>query len=331
MPSSDLEPDYLPPPSPRNDDRQAGLFDDPYDLDQFRLALEDVYAAGASDEEEEDPPEAVIVPQPPPPADLPDPPPAQAPPDILGNRPASPANELGDVAIPGVSELEHPALAHALDLPPLPPSLSPRTVYTESHPLWYVRVILLLVAYLHTHHHVTFRAADLTLSTLRTLFVALNLIDQRDPMPRTLTTTMKRLDLTDKFYILIECAACRRLFRPDIANRKLHCFNCNTPLFTTTSRSLLVRLLRRDAPIPIPRTVAPLCLLSTAILYLIRQPGIEAYFDAYKTRMAPPPGEYRSIHDGSRWKILVGSDGKPFFGPDHNGELRIPVILHVDW
>lgn len=178
--------------------------------------MEDVYAAGASDEEEEDPPEAVIVPPPPPlRADLPDPPPAQAPPDVLGNRPASPANELGDVAIPGVSELEHPALAHALDLPPLPPSLSPRTVYTESHPLWYVRVILLLVAYLHTHHHVTFRAADLTLLTLRTLFVALNLIDQRDRMPRTLTTTMKRLDLTDKFYILIECATCRRLFHPD--------------------------------------------------------------------------------------------------------------------
>ncbi|EIW53620.1 uncharacterized protein TRAVEDRAFT_52738 [Trametes versicolor FP-101664 SS1] len=321
-------PEASPPPSPSEDDDGLGLFDGPGHYDAFRLALEEI-AGDASDEEDAlalndqhaTPPQSPRLLQ-------------QV--DGRGSRTPSPDNAAEAaprVEIPDVSELDHPALAHALDLPALPPSLSPRVVFERSHPLWYVRVILLLVAYLHTHHHVTFRASDLTLSMLRAIFVALGMLDSRDPMPRTLTTTFKRLDLTDKFHILIECSSCRRLFRPDIANKKLHCFVCNTPLFTTPScaLALLIRVLRMDAPIPIPRTIAPLCLLSSAIAYLMNQPGIETYWEAWTTRPAPPPGEYRSIHDGSRWKILVGPDGKPFFGPDINGELRVPVILHVDW
>ncbi|KAI0826965.1 hypothetical protein BC628DRAFT_1502389 [Trametes gibbosa] len=312
-----------PPHSPHDENRQLGLYDDPNDLDVLQLSV----GEGPIANDEEDllgvpGTETRYSPQPQPPGDER----CSAPsPDLLVNPDAH------DVAIPGISPREHPALAHILDLPPIPPSIPPHTVYAECHPLWYIRVTLLLVAYLHTHHHVTFRAADLTLSTLRMLFVALNLINALDPMPRTLTTTLKRLDLTDKFYILIECTSCRLLFKPDIKNYNLQCFRCKTPLFTTTSRTLLARLLRREAPIPIPRTVAPLRLLSSALAFLISQPGIESYLQAWTTRPAPPAGEYRSIQDGARWQTLMGADAKPFFGPEHHDELRVPVILHVDW
>ncbi|KAH9858844.1 hypothetical protein C2E23DRAFT_880266 [Lenzites betulinus] len=312
-----------PPGSPAEEGRQLGLYDDPNDLDVLQRSL----GEDPTEDEEQEPVEAQdpghlrLSPQP------------QPLDDGLGRPPSPDAAEpdAHDVAIPGISQHEHPALAHALHLPSLPPSLSPHAVYSECHALWYVRIVLLLVAYLHTHHHVTFRAADLTLSTLRMLFIALGLIDALDPMPRTLTTTLKRLNLTDKFHILIECTGCRLLFRPNIKNYRFQCIQCDTPLFTTTPRTLLMRLLRLDAPTPIPRTVAPMRLLSSALAYLISQPGIEAYFEAWTTRPAPPSGEYRSIHDGSRWKTLLGCDGKPFFGPDYDGELRVPVILHVDW
>ncbi|KAH9851419.1 hypothetical protein C2E23DRAFT_860602 [Lenzites betulinus] len=326
-------PDNSPPRSPTDENRQLGLYDDPNDLDLLQLSLGEC----ATDNEDDSPDVPAgapggsprLSPQPQLPSDEP-------------RRPSSPAGAAPDardvaepntqyVAIPGMSPQEHPALAHILDLPPIPLSISPHTVYAECHPLWYVRITLLLAAYLHTHHHVTFRAADLVLSTLRTLFVALDLIDTHDPMPRTLTTTLKRLDLTDKFYILIECVSCRQLFKPNIKNYRLQCFQCKIPLFTTTSRTLLARLLRRDAPIPIPRTVAPLRLLSSALAYLIGQPGIESYLEAWTTRPAPPVGEYRSIQDGSRWKTLMGADDKAFFGLDHGEELQVPVILHVDW
>lgn len=324
QPAARFGPDHSevsPPRSPLHEDRQLGLYDDPDDFDFLQLNIEE--STVAAEEDVPEPDSLRSSPEPQPPAEDAD----------RSPSPMDPAETASQatVAIPGVSRREHPTLVHALDLPALPPSLAPRTVYRESHSLWYVRVILLLVAYLHTHHHVTFRASDLTLTTMRALLVALGLIDATDPMPRTLTTTLKRLDLTDKFHVLVECTSCRRLFKPDIVNRELHCFKCNIPLFTITTRSLLVRMLRRDAPTPIPRTVVPVRLLSAALLYLINQPGIETYFEAWTTRTAPPPGEYRSIHDGTRWKTLPGHDGKLFFGPERHGELRVPVIFHADW
>lgn len=150
-------------------------------------------------------------------------------------------------------------------------------------------------------------------------------------MPLTLTTTLKHLDLTNKFYILIECPACRCLFGPDCTNHQLQCFTCSIPLFTAPSRPNLIHIFGASTARPIPRAVAPLRLLSAAMAYLIGQPSIETYFDTWKTCPAPPPGEYRSIHDGHRWKTIQGPDKKLFFGPDHNNELRIPIIMHVNW
>ncbi|EJF57317.1 hypothetical protein DICSQDRAFT_35914, partial [Dichomitus squalens LYAD-421 SS1] len=58
---------------------------------------------------------------------------------------------------------------------------------------------------------------------------------------------------------------------------------------------------------------------------------IERELDAWRYKPPPPPGVFRSIQDGRRWKSLKGADGQPFFGPQGGHELRIAVILHIDW
>ncbi|TBU21201.1 hypothetical protein BD311DRAFT_679081, partial [Dichomitus squalens] len=129
----------------------------------------------------------------------------------------------------------HPLFARASELPTIPPPVPASDVYASAHSLWYIRSVLLLVVFLHTHHHVTFRACNLTLSTLRSIFVAVKLIDNADPMPTTLTTALRRLDLTDRFHVLIECPQCRRLFKPKIVNHNIKCPECDIPLFSASS------------------------------------------------------------------------------------------------
>ncbi|CDO75664.1 hypothetical protein BN946_scf184941.g17 [Trametes cinnabarina] len=318
--------------SPIAADRQLGLYDDPDDLDQLQQELElrdevdeaqGVISRARSD--------ARTLATSPGPRDA-------IAPDGLASWPlgrGSPDADSDDsesyaLFPPGVSRRTHPLLAHVCYLPELPKTAAHRATYDNSHPLWFVRIILLLVAFLHTHHHVTFRAADLVLFTLRAVFVTLRLVEADDPMPQTLTTTLRRLNLTDSFYILIECPACRRLYKPDINNVRAQCYLCETPLFTDPSRMLLLRLCNRPPPTPIPKTVSPLRLLSAVLAYLMGQPGMEAHWDAWKTRTVPPAGEYRSIQDGRRWKTLQGPDGRPFFDP-RRPELLIAVIFHVDW
>ncbi|OJT14070.1 hypothetical protein TRAPUB_9382, partial [Trametes pubescens] len=278
-------------PPPR--ERQLGLFDDPNDLDGVQLALMDL---GDAEPEEDAALDGIIpglsadqlrLPHSPPP----DVSAAAMPVLRRAGEDFDADDELTyNLAIPGLSRPEHPTRAHCCTLPDLSaPSLTPHSVYVAAHPHWFVRIIVLLGVFLNTHHRVTFRAVGLILFTVRAVFIGLGLITRDDTMPQTLTTALKHLHLTDKFHILIECTRCRRLFRPDINNYRIQCFQCNIPLFNISTQPLLLRSWKGPPPTPIPKTVAPLCLLLVAMLYLIAQPGLEVHFDAWKTRPSPPP------------------------------------------
>lgn len=309
--------------------RSLGLYDDPGDLDAAQLMVED-WAMQLEDVEDGQAETHLPI--------DPDTFPASGiPPGTDGGASLAlpPIPPVPGEAVPegdlGPSEPPHLLFARAVDLPVIPPPRPPSEVYDSSHRLWYIRSILLLIVFLHTRHHVTFRACDLALSTVRSIFVALQLIESSDSMPSTLTTALKRLDLTDRFHILIECPQCRRLLRPEIINPQTRCPVCGVPLFSHGSRSILLRLFGRAPTTSIPKAVTPFRLLSAALVYLLRQPGIEKHMDAWRYRRPPPPGVFSCIQDGRRWKTIEGYDGKQFFGPDFNGELRIGVILHVDW
>ncbi|KAI1781945.1 hypothetical protein LXA43DRAFT_1105051 [Ganoderma leucocontextum] len=194
-------------------ERSLGLYDDPSDLDAAQLMAEEDW--GIQEVEAEAPDNS----DPPMNSDVFPASPTLPVMDVGSTNTASPPREaeLDGVAHPSDTSA-HSLFARAANLPVIPPPLPPAEVYASSHKLWYIRSILLLVVFLHTHHHVTFRACNLTLSTIRSIFVTLKLIEPTDSMPSTLTTTLRRLDLIDHFHILVECSECRRLYRPELAN-----------------------------------------------------------------------------------------------------------------
>ncbi len=328
----------IPPlPLPQDDDRQLGLYDDPDDLDAIQQQLDDLQLSPEDDEDDSE--------LPPLPVDAPDPEPedntssGSSPIPTTSSASARATSEptaphilpSQHASIPGLSKPDHPLLAHALNLPKICEPRSPEVVYASSHDLWFVRDIVLLTTFLHTHHHVTFRACDLILSTMRTIFEAFKLIDKNDKMPETLTTALKHLDLEDRFHVLIECTQCRRLFQPNIPNPQVKCPYCEVPLYHPVHRSAIMRICRRTPRNPIPKTVVPLRLLSAALAYLVKQPGMEVLFDSWRSRAPLPEGTFNCMQDARRWNIIKAHDGKPFFGPDYNDELRIAVIFHIDW
>ncbi|KAI0311343.1 hypothetical protein OF83DRAFT_1251718 [Amylostereum chailletii] len=95
--------------------------------------------------------------------------------------------------------------------PPHPPS----DTLEAAHSLWYIRLLLVVTAFLHTEYHLPFRGCAILLFALRTIFVALSLIPQDDPMLITLTTTFKSLDMEDRFQILVACPKCLHLHASD--------------------------------------------------------------------------------------------------------------------
>lgn len=63
-----------------------------------------------------------------------------------------------------------------------------------AHSQWFVRLILVLVVFLNVRWHLPHRACAILLFALRTIFIAVNLLQADDPMPTTLKTAYKRLN-----------------------------------------------------------------------------------------------------------------------------------------
>ena len=216
-------------------------------------------------------------------------------------------------------------------LPPVLPRPPAHEAYMNSHGLWFIRAVLLLVAFLHAKHHVTFRACAILLFGLRLIFISLGLIAKDDDMPITLNTVIKRLDLQDRFTILPACSACHRIFPPIIA-RDSQCPDCNIALFNPKPPTLSQIIHGPSKPSPI--LSVPFCPLSSLLIDFLAQPGIEDAVEEWRTDEPSPPGEYNRVMDGRVWKEIQDCNGKPFFDEDsltEKGELRIGVNISLDW
>jgi hypothetical protein len=90
-------------------------------------------------------------------------------------------------------------------------------VYQTSHPLWFVQITMLLVALLHTRHHLSFHACLLTLFCLSVIFLALQVVPASNPLPIQLPTILRKLELDDKFIIHPICPTCHHIFDPHVS------------------------------------------------------------------------------------------------------------------
>ena len=254
-------------------------------------------------------------------------------PDIL---PQSPASDLDDADLPQL--FLHPAgneiIANALvqENPHLSASrlLSVQEVYAASHPMWFVRVIFIIVSLLHTHYRLPFRGCALLLMGLGLIFSTLQLVPPTDPIPKTLHTVFSRLDLGDRFNIHPMCETCKQVFPPNTPTNA-SCSRCNQPLFRPASTSRFAQLRGSNIPDHTPKLVTPIRLLSAALPEFLNRDGNEQSCESWKTFQGTP-GRKSEIWEGEIWKTIRGPDNKPFFdATDDPSELRLGVTISVDW
>ncbi|TFK52675.1 hypothetical protein OE88DRAFT_1432562 [Heliocybe sulcata] len=139
--------------------------------------------------------------------------------------------------------------------------------YGDSHTHWFVRMVLILVSFLHIKYHVTFRACSLILWTMRTIFVALGHLAQNDRMPTTLTTVIQTLDFGDRFEIYPSCPVCHELFSPTTVPGSV-CPDCSVGLFKKKNMiaSIYEKITGRSLPPPLPEVAVPVSPLSNLLV-----------------------------------------------------------------
>ncbi|EIW75569.1 hypothetical protein CONPUDRAFT_159022 [Coniophora puteana RWD-64-598 SS2] len=245
--------------------------------------------------------------------------------DDSSSRPI-PANTLSDNNI--LVELPTPA--------EYPMSADPNTTYMAAHDSWLVRLVILLVAFLHAAHHVSFRACRIILQCSRAILLAM---DAYDPTPRpgrptfpvTLGTVIVRLDLEDHFKILPTCSNCQRLF-PSSAPISTKCPDCQEPIYKPVSNSIFRRVTGCAAKPPPPVSASPFQLPSSLLADFLARPGMEKQCEIWKTCQRTP-GVLHDITDGRVWNEAEGPDQKPFFplNGEEGSELRIGITVSLDW
>lgn len=230
-------------------------------------------------------------------------------------------------------------LAHQSDACMLPPAdfplAAPRRdvleIFNDCHKIWFIRIILTMVAFLHTRHNVSFRACAILLFTLNAIFLALGCVTLEAQIPINLTTVITRLDLDDRFQVFPLCKKCHRIFKSNIPSDTL-CPDCGNALFRTVSHTLFRRLSGRNPPSPPPICSVPMQALSSLLVEFLSRPGMEYAIESYWKTRTCKDGFRADIMDGDIWKTAKGPDGKLFFDPeDTSDELRIGVTMSLDW
>ncbi|KAL4259480.1 hypothetical protein AB1N83_007669 [Pleurotus pulmonarius] len=245
-----------------------------------------------------------------------------------GHLPGDPTS--GDIS----STMTGDNIQHAIQQPLPEPGIL--ELYRSLHPTWFIRIFLTLVVFLHTHHHVSFRACGIILFCVHAIFRGAGLIPSEDTsMPITLKTTFSRLKMDDRFHVWPLCSKCHRLFPPDTASSAM-CEDCDIALFKPILRSLWRQLVGKDSPPPPPpppHLGAPIQQLSDLLRDLLSSGDAEDEMEAWKMEEGDAEA-YQHMSSGTVWQSArdPSDKTKPFFDVHSTSEeLRIGVTFSLDW
>jgi hypothetical protein len=197
-----------------------------------------------------------------------------------------------------------------------------------------------LVAFLHTRHRVSFRAAGLALICLGFIFSCLvgNLAAVFS-MPRTLKTVFSRFEMNDNFTVHPICFHCHYVFESDIKHDTF-CPDCEEEVFGAPNRAgddgwVDAEIDMDSATVGVdgwkPQMVSPIQLLSTGLHEFFKRPGMVSAVESWRTR-TPVDGELKCMQDGRVWKEIKDAHGESFFfGPGSEEEIRLGVSFSLDW
>lgn len=205
--------------------------------------------------------------------------------------------------------------------------------FSKAHDKWFVRAVLLIVGFLHTKHHMSFRACSLILWSLRSIFVLLGLLASQDSMPTTLVTTFTHLGLSDRFSLLVICPSCRAVPGPPsttfTSQTDTVCPVCKTPMYSGIAASTEPPVRYHFKTIKL-KIIVPFASLKDLLTEFLSRSRMEENLEAWRLHPCPI-GKYEAIWHGSLWKTILGSDGHPFFGERDDNELRIAGTCSLDW
>lgn len=167
--------------------------------------------------------------------------------------------------------------------------LNPRQVYQDAHPDWFGRIIIIMVAILHSKHRVSFRACALILHCVTIILLSLGILHPTQPLPTTLNTVIHRLDLHDRFTIYPVCGCCHRIFPTDIPTNTL-CPDCDTGCSNQS---------------PIGSSGRSQAAKLNALLQCVQRPSryhlpyLQIFLHVEVTRQHANPGDHAQLNQGS--------------------------------
>lgn len=215
----------------------------------------------------------------------------------------------------------------------------PAEIYFTAHPRWFVRITLIVIAFLHFIFHLPFAACDVLLFTLSIIFHRTNLLSDNEPMPTTFKTVVNRLELRDPFHILPMCPTCSYIFVDPIADdmrANFACPRCQSAVFTASSSmdpfGILGLFKKRTKGRKLsPKKVIAFQPITSLVSRFLERDGMVEKMDAWRTRDRSDPNKLEDMMDGRVWKDLKDPKNEPFFGEQVKDEVRIGLTVHLDW
>lgn len=250
------------------------------------------------------------------------------------------ANAVPDSVVPPPLPLSTPTTASSNVAPNLPlepdPFHIPEAYAREppansedpvhSHPA--VRLLYILVSWLHTHFHVPFLACHTILIVVFHIVALFGGGLATSEGYRTLPSVLHHLDVEPKFITLPVCPECFRLYPPTLKSTDL-CTHCSIPIFKSTT-STSKRSQKENSR---PLLQFPVKSIEAQLRDILDVDGMEDILERWRTQERQP-GVYIDNFDGAVCKELKGADGRLFFEnplPPGNAELRLGLTAGVDW
>lgn len=190
-----------------------------------------------------------------------------------------------------------------------------------------IRLLYILVSWLHTHFHLPFVACN---AVLIVVYNILHLAGSSlsSTYYRTLPSVIDHLNVEPKFLALPVCPGCQRLFPPS-TDPNIPCPFCKSPIFMPTISNTKKSTKTSHRPL----LQFPYKSLESQLRDILEADGMEEAAEAWRLKERRA-GVYRDMFDGEICKELPGPDGEPFFQnplPPDNTELRIALTQGVDW
>jgi hypothetical protein len=240
--------------------------------------------------------------------------------------------------------LPNPPIPPAHDQPPAPrsmprdlplhdaPTADPRRPGENDQDPRPLYMLYMLVSWLHTQCKLPFAACNVVLLVVINIALAAGTALGGDSHTAyvSLKSVLDNIGAEPVFQVLPVCPRCMEPY-PASSTHDSTCDTCGDPLFKRIPRRT-----RRQPNAPDtfrPHLQQPYMGIETQLRGILAIPGMEDELEQWR-RLERRPGTYRDMFDGQVPRNIKGPDERPFFEnpvPDNSTELRIGLVLGLDW